>query len=326
MLNFLNRFLIILTIGLLGYLVFSSNALAQTHIINTQELVDKCHANGWTLQKYIALKERESRVNSEEKDSKMEQAVDVVALQLLNCLASQDSSLRDGIAYNLNAKWLRANQITPETQKKMFNVLVAALQNEVDDKYGVYQSFAALMLSEVVRVDRKAPYLNEEERASAVNTITQYFGNIGDYRGFSDSTGWHHSVAHSADLMLQLALNPAVSKAQLTQMLSALSTQMVPQKNHFYHYGESKRIAKPVIYIMLRELHDPQEWQEWLESVTTPTPFQDWNSVYDSQRGLAKVHNTRAFLHTLYALIKPSDNETLMRMVPALEQAIKKVN
>lgn len=35
---------------------------------------------------------------------------------------------------------------------------------------------------------------------------------------------------------------------------------------------------------------------------------------------------TRAFLHALCALIKPSDNKTLVRMIPALEQAIKKVN
>jgi len=327
MLKLLNRLLIVGIIGLTGCSLISADAAAQTNIVNTKELIDACHANGWTMQKYMALKEGELGEEGEESDRHSQADVNAaISLKLLNCLASSDSSLRDGIAYELNAKWLRSNQINSQTQKAMFDVLVTALQSDVVDEYGVYQPFAALMLSEVVRADRIAPYLNKAERAIAVNIITQYFINIIDYRGFDESIGWRHAVAHSADLMLQLALNPAINKAQLTQMLAALSTQVVPQTNHFYHYGESKRIAMPVIYIMLRGFHEPQEWQNWLENVTEPLPFEDWNSIYHSQQGLVKVHNTRAFLHALYSLIKPSDNETLIIMVPALEQAIKKVN
>ena len=36
-----------------------------------------------------------------------------------------------------------------------------------------------------------------------------------DYRGFVPGAGWRRAVAHGADLLMQLALNPAVERTQL---------------------------------------------------------------------------------------------------------------
>ena len=58
-----------------------------------------------------------------------------------------------------------------------------------------------------------------------------------------------------ADLMLQLALNPALDKAQLDRMIAAVATQVTPPGEQFYVYGESARLARPVLYAALRGLH-----------------------------------------------------------------------
>lgn len=320
---------VIKIIGALSLLMMPLVGIADDNVkpivkLNTQDLLRACHQNDWTLEKYLTFK---SEASAESTNTESEQQVSsLFALQLLNCLASPDASLRDGVAYELLSKWLRENRFTSDTYRKMFNVLTHALTNQVEDEHGVYQPFAALALSEVVRVDRKSPYLTQNERNKVVTTIIRYFENNEDYRGYDAQVGWRHAIAHSADVMLQLALNPEIDKSQLTKMLNAISTQVTPQNNHFYHYGEPKRLAMPVIYIMLQGEHSIEDWQQWLDQMTNPHPFKQWNNVYKSEQGLAKLHNTQAFLMSLYALIKPSQNEVLMSMVPALEQAIKTVN
>jgi hypothetical protein len=49
---------------------------------------------------------------------------------------------------------------------------------------------------------------------------------VSDYRGFDDKEGWRHGVAHGSDWLMQLALNPALDRGQLDQMLAAIATQV----------------------------------------------------------------------------------------------------
>ncbi|MCL1079238.1 DUF2785 domain-containing protein [Parashewanella spongiae] len=208
----------------------------------------------------------------------------------------------------------------------MFNFLINTLSSEVNDSHGVYKSFSALVLAEVVRVDRKSPYLTAEQRLLAVKTAVQYLNSINDYRGFDDTVGWRHAIAHGADLMLQLMLNQQVEKNSLDEMLTALANQITPQNGHFYIYGEPERIARPIIYTFLRQQHTLAEWDFFIAKISNPEPYRNWNHVFKSQQSLAKLHNTKSFLFSLYANIKNSKNETLKKMVPAIEAAMKRIN
>ena len=76
-----------------------------------------------------------------------------------------------------------------------------------------------------------------------------------------------------SDLMLQLAVNPRTTKAQLDQMLAAIATQVAPAGEHFYIYGEGDRLAQAVFYIAKRKLHTADEWRKWFEQVAAPAPL-----------------------------------------------------
>ncbi|WP_284242939.1 DUF2785 domain-containing protein [Thalassotalea insulae] len=287
-------------------------------IIDAQKVSVGCLSSLWNKDALVRLKKARFVVTEQ-------QAKQQLAMQLLHCLASPDPQLRDEIAYSAISHWLRDNSFSPDVYLTMFEQLTSVLTAKVNDPYGVYQAFAALVLSEVVRVDRKHPYLSDTQRQKVVTTITQYFTEIEDYRGFDSEFGWRHNIAHSADVMLQLALNPAMNKAQLLQMLAALKRQVVAGNNHFYIYGESKRIAMPVIYLFLRQELTIEQWQTWLEQLSQAKPFDNWQAVYQSQQGLAKLHNTRQFLYALYQLISDSHHKRLQAMMPALEQALKAI-
>jgi hypothetical protein len=205
----------------------------------------------------------------------------------------------------------------------MFAHLMKDFGAKIRDDHGVYQPFVALMLAELARADRKSPFLSDEQRRQLVAKSTDYMANINDYRGFEDDFGWRHNVAHSADIFLQLALNQATTKAQLTSMLKAIGLQVLPKNGHFYIYGEPKRLATALLYIFLQNQHNEQDWQNWLKTYITPSPITDWKLSYSSQLGLAKRHNARAFLAAIFVLIADSKNEQLKMLKPALVDSLK---
>jgi hypothetical protein len=286
--------------------------------INAEDVSHQCFSKEWTKPALAQLKKDKFVLKDETKR-------EALSLHLLNCLANPDANIRDALAFETLSFWLRNGQLSSVIHLEMYDYLTDVLTSKVTDLNGVYQTFSMLVLSEIARVDRKAPFLTDDQREHLVQIGTDFLTNLRDYRGFSDKVGWRHGVAHSSDLMLQLALNLNITKAQLNTMLSALASQVTANEQHAYIHGEPKRIAMAVLYIFLRKQHSVEDWDKWLSSITTSSPFNQWQDVYKSENGLAKLHNTQSFLYALYATIKTSKNETLMQMIPALEKAIKEV-
>lgn len=278
---------------------------------------NECSEN-FTLKALQTLKKDKFEIQSAQKRN-------ATAVQLLGCLGHQDPAIRDGVVYEGLSHWLRNELLDPSTVKTLFDSLVSLLNQTNKDADNFTQPFAALVFSEVVRVDRISPYLSNNERQKAVDISTRYMRNIKDYRGFDDTSGWRHAVAHTSDVFLQLALNKNISKAQLDQLLSAIKVQVSPHKLHFYSYGEPKRLAMAFIYIVLRGEHTELQISNYLAGVANPAPFVNWNGVYSSQNGLAKLHNTRSFIYSLVAITGQSKNPNLQALQPILAGVIKQL-
>lgn len=244
------------------------------------------------------------------------------ALKLLSCLGELDPKVRDGIVYEATSTWLRKKLLDQTTIKSMFDYLINTLKQSNQDPLNFTQPFANLVLSEVLRVDRNTPYLLVDERQNAIDVTTAYMRNITDYRGFDEAQGWRHAVAHTADVFLQRSLNQQVSKVQLGQLLDAIKSQVSPKTSHSYIYGEPKRLAMAFIYIVLRGEHSEQELFSYLESVANPAPYADWQSAYSDKKGLAKLHNTRNFIYSIFAISGKSKKPVLKAIKPKLAELI----
>lgn len=245
---------------------------------------------------------------------------DDLALALLPCLSDPDPALRDGVAFEALSRWLRANALAEATRRGLLVALLPALAPGGADVDGFRQPFAALVLSEVARSDRKAPWMTPDERQSLVDAAAGYMRAIRDHRGFEAGAGWRHGVAHDADLMLQLALDPAIDKAQLDTLLAALATQVAPP-GHAYVFGEPGRLARAVAYAALRGMHTDAEWTAWLQAVSAPAPYKDWPTAGASEAGLARHHDVRAFLLELQSAVGGSSDPALLRLAPMVAAA-----
>jgi Protein of unknown function (DUF2785) len=243
-----------------------------------------------------------------------------LAVGLLDCLASPDPQLRDELAFEALATWMRTKLIAPATLQSIRGALLAKLRPEGRDPAGFAQPFAALTLAEVARVDRLQPFLSAAERAELVVAATTYVASVRDYRGFDPREGWRHGVAHGADLLLQLSLNPAVDPVQLKTILAAIAGQALPPGEHFYVYGEGDRLMTPVFYIGRRNAFSAEEWSAWFAALAASRT----KAEPATQASLAAKHNLSQFLLPLYASLKESGTPEMQgRMLPGVAAALK---
>lgn len=239
-----------------------------------------------------------------------------LARALTACLGDPDPTLRDGIVFEGLQHWLRAKQLTPQTMRALAADLEAQLT--APDPQGFRQPFAALVLSEVARADRIEAYLDPAARTRLLDTSLAYFTSVRDYRGFDAREGWRHGVAHGADVMLQLSLNPAFGKPELERIMAAIASQVSPHQ-HFYTYGEPERLARPIIFMAQRGLISEQEWTRWFAQFM---PAQNEN-LYAAQAGLARRHNVNAFLYAVWLNAKLSETAADDALLPGAEAAIR---
>ena len=271
-----------------------------------------CPPAGTTKASLQALQADEWRVA----DDSRRQAL---ALGLLDCLAAPDPELRDDLAFEAISHWIRGKQVAAPTLQSMRVALLAQLQADPLDTDGFRRPFAALTLAEVARADRVEPFLSAPQRAELVGAATAYVASVRDYRGFDAKEGWRHGVAHGADLLLQLSVNPALDRDQLAAILAAIATQVMPA-GHFYIYGEGDRLMTPLFYIGRRDVFTADEWSAWFAGLTARRTL----ARPATQASLAATHNLTLFLLPLYASLKESGTpEMQARMLPAVTAAIK---
>ena len=241
-----------------------------------------------------------------------------LAVDMLDCLGSADPFVRDQAGYEALQFWMRGDQLDEATVRAIHISLLARLAGP--DPQGFARPFAALTLAEVARIDRRRAFLSTEERAALVLAANAYLRSVRDYRGFDEHEGWRHGVAHGADLMLQLSLNPLLDKAAQQSMLAAIASQVNAANAHFYIYGEGERLMAPVFYLARRDILSAADWEAWFAAlVAQPDGPRTFNQAF-----MARRHNLNGFLLPLYAsLAESADSAQRSRILPALTKALK---
>ncbi|WP_299341255.1 DUF2785 domain-containing protein [uncultured Pseudoxanthomonas sp.] len=237
------------------------------------------------------------------------------------CLSDPDPTLRDGIGYEGLSAWLRAGSLDETQRRTLRDRLYEMLEQDTAD--GVGPPFAALVLSEVARTDRIAPWMSPDERDAMVRRAAAYLSSVRDYRGFDAKDGWRHGVAHGADWVLQLVLNERVDRAQVETLLRAVAAQVVPESAHAYVFGEPGRLARPVLYAAKRGLLEEAAWTGWFGAL--PPRLGDAKQAYADTTWLARRHDLMAFLMSVHLEADQSEDPNIRALKPMVVQALKAV-
>lgn len=228
-------------------------------------------------------------------------------LSLPGCFENPDPAIRDGFAYETLSALLRSDAASVDTLRPLKTELLALLARADADPNGFRGPFAALALAEVARTDRIAPWMSEAERGELIAAAYTFLAGLTDYRGFSDTEGWRHGVAHTADLLMQLSLNPQLTRTQAEAILAAVALK-AGTTEHAYIFGESQRLAAPVMYLARQNVLTPEDWTAWFTGLwPAGDPLRD--VAYRSEAALARLHNLRAFAMAVYVSADASPDD-----------------
>ena len=239
---------------------------------------------------------------------------------LVACLADPDPVLRDQIAYEAFATMLRRDGLHVATRDQITMRLLEQLDS--GDPSGVAAPFAALVLSEIVRAERHNSHFTDDQYARVLDAALRYFTSVRDYRGFDETEGWRHGVAHGADLLTQIALSDNYGPDAPMRIRDAIATQIAPE-GHFYIYGEAERLARPILVLAARDAFTEEDWRLWFSNLVADATPPDSENLFVSQHGLALRHNMSAFLNLLYVNADLSENGNMKALLPGVEEAIR---
>lgn len=246
-----------------------------------------------------------------------------ILLGLPGCLNAPAPEIRDRYAFEVLSLILRSGGQTEETVRELQAKLTDQLAHADEDPNGFQGPFSILALAEVARVDRRTPFLSEEERSDLLAIAAAYLEGLTDYRGFSDTEGWRHGVAHSADLLMQMSLNPHLTRPQAEAILAAVALKAGPS-GHAYIFGESERLAAPVLYLAARHEFSFNDWTEWFVGLwPAEDPLRE--NLYGSEAALTKLHNLRALAQTIYVSAVASNEGTYDPLAQAAFQFLSQL-
>ncbi len=290
--------------------------LGTLSLSNLARGAEQCAPLGMKPQALKELRQQQWQVSDQQRRQQLASA-------MLACLSSPDPTLRDEIAFESLSFWMRAKLLDDITVRHISTELQSELSANQASKHSDFaRPFAALVMAEVARVDRITPFMTELERDKMVKLAANYLSTVKDYRGYDEKQGWRHGVAHGADWMLQLSLNPALTTEHHLLMLQALATQ-IKTDQHFYQYGESERLMMPILYLALRSPIDQAGWQQWFDALLQT----ELDLKKTTQKSLARRHNLQAFLNVLYLNVQESKKVELQeKILPPLINALKKLN
>ena len=162
------------------------------------------------------------------------------------------------------------------------------------------RSFSALNLSILAARDNKEPYLERAGFEELLDGALAYLAGEADLRGYVPGTGWHHSTAHTADLIKFLARSRYLEVADQGRILSAIAAKL--RAADVYAFGEDERLAAAVLSLVRREDFDPARFDRWIDSFAAEAKAIWVESELDPKRHVA-VQNGKNLMRALLVLV-----------------------
>lgn len=279
-------------IGGAGLLVVLASSSAVPVGAVTSLVQRECRPAGYARSQLDSLKAAKFNVGAAAERNRL-------ALALVDCIGDPDPAVRDGIVYEALSTWMRGASLDSATVRALGARLTPMILAP-DDSEGFRRPFAALALSEVARADRITPALSTSERDAMIDAAVRYMTDIKDYRAYDPLEGYRHAVAHAADLVLQLSVNPVVAAPSVERLMAALAHQVSPDGDVIFSFGEPERLARAVYFAHRRDVVGDAFWDAWFAAlVRSPDTTAKLPVAEQIMVRAQRHHNTMAFLHAV---------------------------
>lgn len=221
--------------------------------------------------------------------------------ELVGYLGSPDPQLRDDFAYGTLAHWMVQGVLAPDDQRPLIAPLVVNFQRglgETETESVFLRSFSALVLAAIVYGDNHHPFLAEGEVRDLLGATIDYLAAEQDVRGYVAGPGWAHSVAHTADLLDELALSRYATSDDLARILEAIGGKLAATRQLLL-CNEDDRLAQAALSVLSREILPLEVVQCWADGLGALPGSLGRGQIFSDPGRQTIYLNTRGFLRSL---------------------------
>lgn len=239
-----------------------------------------------------------------------DESVRALTSELLTYLGSPDPELRDEFTLPILGFWMHRGLYSPEELRTMIDRLTKNLRKglgESESDSAFLRSFSALFLAEMVNYENKNPFLTEAEVQDLLNKALIYLNAEHDMRGYEPVKGWVHPTAHTADLLMVLACNQHIGKAELERILENIAAKLIHSDTGIYLYNEDERLVMAVMAALRRDLLDLEFLKKWLDTLVHPDGT-SWQQAHRTEQGQRAFYNVKTFMRSFYILLDKVEN------------------
>jgi hypothetical protein len=234
-------------------------------------------------------------------------SLDELTAEIFSYLGNTDPELRDDIGYILYANWLEMGyysqaEIQEHNQSLLKNLDVGIGETESDTIF--LRSFSALFLAEIIHNDNKDPQLGKNQIQEILEKGLAYLSAEKDPRGYVQSKGWAHALAHTADLMRVLSKNKHTGLVEHKEILNGIAKKLIASSGWVYVHGEDDRLSAAVLSILRRDMLPTNSIKEWAKSLTGSK----WKGAWTKEASTRAFFNVRNFLRSLYLQVVTEEN------------------
>ncbi|RIW38507.1 DUF2785 domain-containing protein [Bacillus salacetis] len=192
--------------------------------------------------------------------------LDSILTEMIENIGHPDPELRDRVIYTTFYNWVTKDILSPAQ-------LIRLLQTSINDEHLFYKigergtdsvftrSFSSLAAALVIEKDAEILAVPKELIMEGIRKSIFYLNEERDTRGYVQSKGWAHSIAHGADLLAAAINHPYFNKDLIPACLGSIRNCY--GKEAVYMDDEDERLIFAIEALLKKGL-TKQEMLLWL--------------------------------------------------------------
>jgi Protein of unknown function (DUF2785) len=183
-------------------------------------------------------------------------------LDLLEMLRSPDPLERDDIAY-----LGMVQRIGSGAEDDGLIALGDEIAGRLGDDEIQTRSFAALILGDIVERDQVTALATEEAVLRWRDAFAGWYATEKDLRGWDESLGWLHAVAHGADTLAAFGRSARLNRDDLRALLDIACARLLAPTDFVLRDQEDDRLGYALALVLSRPELDEDDSVRWLRPI-----------------------------------------------------------
>ncbi|WP_273834311.1 DUF2785 domain-containing protein [Guptibacillus sedimenti] len=204
--------------------------------------------------------------------NKFQGDLDDLLIHMLHQIGSTDPVLRDDLIYTTFGKLVIEDFLTKEQLTYLLNTCL-------DDEHLFYRigergtdsvftrSFSVLVVALILEKDREEGFLKEDRMEVATAKCFKYLREEQDTRGYVETKGWAHSIAHGADALTEVIRHPVFEIEKIDECLEVIRACLF-KKATTYVDDEDERLLFAIEGLLDQGLSE-EKFSKWIELLST---------------------------------------------------------